>query len=78
MLDARAIIERQYHDMRQRVLSLAADFDRIERATGGAEVVSSDPRLAELRDCLRVAIGPGPERARRVQEILSDKTPTPI
>ncbi len=64
--------------MRQRALSLAADFDRIERAAGGADVIAHDARLSELRECLRVAIGTGPERAKRVQEILSDKTPAPV
>jgi hypothetical protein len=69
----KAILDAQYLDMRHKVLALAADFDRIDRA---GPVV--DPRLTELRDCLRLCLETGKsDRARRVQELLSDKTPPP-
>jgi len=32
MLNADQLVDRQYHEMRWRILSLAADFDRLQRA----------------------------------------------
>lgn len=68
------VLTRQYLEMRERILSLAADFDRIDRA-GGAE---TDPRLSDLRTCLRLLLEhPTPDRAVAVQNLLSDQSPPP-
>jgi hypothetical protein len=64
-------------EMRWRCLSLAADLDRVERATGGADLLASDPRLKSMRDAIQTLLTPGPSRAERVQTIFSDKTPSP-
>jgi hypothetical protein len=60
-------------EMRWRCLSLAADLDRLERN----RVASSDLRLMKLREALAVLLADGPNRAERVQLILSDKSPAP-
>ena len=77
MKSAAAILDSQYLEMRWRCLSLAADLDRVQRAEGGAELIASDSRLAELRSALQTLIGTEEKRAERVQLIFSDKTPAP-
>ncbi len=75
MPDANTQFQRQYHEMRWRILSLAADVDRLQRYDGGAEVVAGDPRLAALRECVREILSDQPGRAERVQNRLSDTSP---
>jgi hypothetical protein len=70
------LMNRQYLLMRERVLSLAADFDRLQRAEGG-DAVADDPRHAALLACLRETLSPSVGRAERVQMLLSDQTPPP-
>ena len=82
MPDAKTTLDQQILEMRWRALSLAADMDRIERATGGRDVLASDPRVARLRDAVRLLLASDPEhgvpnRAERVQMIFSDMTPPP-
>jgi hypothetical protein len=63
-------LDRTFNDMRHRVLSLAADFDRIDRADGAA-VTGSDPRIARLREAIGVLLDGGTDRAERVQMVFS-------
>ncbi len=77
MRDAQQTIDQYFLEMRWRCLSLAADLDRIERSAGGAKAIVSDPRLAKLRDSIRVLLTSGTNRAEQVQDIFSDKTPIP-
>ena len=70
----RDILGEQYLEMRGRILILAADLDRIQRAGDDA---MSDPRLIDLRDCIRELLNDQPGRAARVQMRLSDVTPPP-
>jgi hypothetical protein len=77
MRDAKQTLEQYFLEMRWRCLSLAADLDRVERADGGAGVLSSDPRLAKLREALGVVLNGTGNRAEQVQNIFSDKTPPP-
>ena len=74
MLDARTQLDRQYLEMRWRILSLAADFDRIERLQGGETLVADDPCVQRLRACVEELLSPEPGRAERVQMKLSDRT----
>ena len=62
-----------YLEMRWRCLSLAADLDRIDRAS----VPQTDPKLVQLRQALFVLSETSINRAERVQMILSDQTPAP-
>ena len=75
--NAKGILDEQFLEMRWRALSLAADLDRLECATGGKELLASDPRLARLRDAIKVLLQNEPERAANVQMIFSDMTPPP-
>jgi hypothetical protein len=77
MLDAKALLDRQYHEMRWRILSLAADLDRLQRAAGGDAVLRNDRRIANLQKCIDELRSPDPDRAERVQMILNDRTPDP-
>jgi hypothetical protein len=77
MLNATETLDRQYQEMRQRVLSLAADLDRIQHAPGG-DTALRDPRLVELHDCVRIVLDTNtPDRAERVQLRLSDRRGDP-
>jgi hypothetical protein len=77
MGDAKETLDRYYLEMRWRCLSLAADLDRVERASGGKAVLESDPRVAKLREAVGVLNRSGANRAEQVQNIFSDKTPPP-
>src|SRR4051812_36701177 len=76
MRDAKKILEDQFLEMRWRCLSLAADLDRIERATGGKELIASDPRLQKLKQAI-AKMYDADHRAEQVQMIFSDMTPPP-
>jgi hypothetical protein len=77
IMTAQEALDRQFLEMRWRCLSLAADFDRIERLPGGVQLLQSDPRLQILRQALQVLQQPGPNRAEQVQLLFSDHTPPP-
>ena len=70
---AQAVMDREFLEMRARVLELAAALDRLDRAGGPP---ANDPRVASLRqalDALRQSNSDGAEaaRAERVQLIFS-------
>ncbi len=71
------VLSEQFMEMRWRALSLAADFDRIERAPGGKALLASDSRIVQLRDALKTLLQNEPDRAAMVQMIFSDKSPRP-
>ena len=71
-------IDQQFLEMRWRILSLAADFDRIQRAAGGSpDAIKTDPRLAKLRQGMQIVLSHDPGRAERFETPLSDQTPPP-
>lgn len=69
---AQRVLDALHAEMRCRVLSLAADFDRLQRATGGESLLRDDRRIAELRQCIKLLLNDEPNRAERVQMVLSD------
>lgn len=75
MSSLRETIDHQYPEMRWRILSLAADFDRIERAANGGAM--DDPRLADLRRAIEIVLNQSTNRAEQVQMLLSDHSPPP-
>jgi hypothetical protein len=77
MLDARTQLDRQYHEMRWRILSLAADLDRLQRLKGGEWLLIDDLRVSRLRNCVRELLSNDAGRAERVQMLLSDMSPDP-
>lgn len=69
MRSADDVLQAQYLDMRGKILSLAADFDRIERAGP----LPMSPQLEKLREAMRLALeGREARRAEKVQLLLSD------
>ena len=76
MQSAREILDRMFFEMRWRTLSLAADLDRLERASGASEALS-DPRIAKLKRAFEVLSSARENRAEQVQMIFSDLTPPP-
>lgn len=77
MPTAQQTLDQQYLEMRWRILSLAADLDRIQRASGGADVLRADPRLAQLRQGVQFLLSDDLGRAERFESLLSDHTPPP-
>ena len=77
MRDAQQTLDQYFLEMRWRCLSLAADLDRVERGTGGADVLKNDLRLKKLREAIGVLLEGKGNRAEQVQNIFSDKTPPP-
>ena len=73
--DAKTLLELQFHEMRWRLLSLAADFDRLDRAGGLGDL--DDERLDQLHRAAEVVFGDEPDRAEQVQLIFSDLTEEP-
>lgn len=73
MKPARDVLADQYLEMRGRILALAADFDRIQRAGD----VGDDLRLIDLKACVSELLSDAAGRAERVQMRLSDATPPP-
>ena len=68
-LNANEILEREFLELRAKVLELAAAFDRLHRADG--DVDPNDPRVARLHEGLKVLLQDGDDRAEQVQLIFS-------
>lgn len=67
-MTAEQVFERWFLESRSKLLDVAANLDRIDRATGAPV---SDPRRAGIDEALRVLLGPGPDRAEKIQMIFS-------
>jgi hypothetical protein len=72
MPNGQEFLEAQYLQMRARILSLAADLDRIERAAGGAALLEADPRVQKLRRAMKLVLDERHNRAEQVQMLFSD------
>jgi len=77
-MTAKQILDAGFLEMRWRCLSLAADLDRIERAEGGAHLLQSDPRIANLKKATSILLEGATNRAEQVQMLFSDMTPPPL
>ncbi|MBT8484167.1 MAG: hypothetical protein HKO59_07370 [Phycisphaerales bacterium] len=73
-MSRQAVVDRYFMEHRAKLLDVAAFLDRVER--GGAE--GDDFRMAAFRRAVAVLAEPGASRARRILELLSDPTDTPI
>jgi hypothetical protein len=67
-LCAPEVLDREFLEIRCKMLDLAAAFDRLTRAEGS---VSGDPRLARLREALSIVLEEPQDRAEQVQMIFS-------
>jgi len=68
MLTAPEILNREFLEIRGKVLEVAAAFDRLARAEGN---VADDVRLARLREALTAILNQPEDRAEQVQMIFS-------
>jgi hypothetical protein len=67
-MTAEQVFERWFLESRSKLLDVAANLDRIDRAAGAPV---DDARRAGIDEALRVLLGPGPDRAERIQMIFS-------
>ena len=62
------VLDREFLELRAKILELAASFDRLERADG---CVESDPRWELIQKALQVLSDPQADRAQAVQLLFS-------
>jgi hypothetical protein len=67
-MTAQAVLDREYLEVRAKVLELAASFDRLERGGG---LPQNDARLKLVRQGLKVLLDETSDRAEQVQLIFS-------
>ena len=70
-LDAAALLDRLFLEIRARLLEVAAALDRIERADG-AEAARQDLRLEQIAEAVEILNSDGFDRAERIQMLFSD------
>lgn len=69
-MTARDLFDRDFLEMRHRLLDLAAALDRIERGDDAA-AVRRDARWTQLQQAVTVLLDDRPDRAERVQMVFS-------
>ena len=67
-LNASDVLNREFLEVRARLLQVAAALDRLDRAAGS---VADDPRLQNIHRVLEVLRSASPKRAEQVQMIFS-------
>lgn len=67
-MTAKQVLDREFLEIRCKILEIAASFDRLERADG---VVDGDPRTDLLREALQVLLSDRSDRAEQIQMIFS-------
>jgi hypothetical protein len=67
-LTAPEVLNREFLEIRCKILELAAALDRLQRANGS---VADDPRMARLHEALQAVEGGTNDRAEKVQMIFS-------
>ncbi len=67
-LDAPEVLDREFLEIRAKLLQIAASLDRMDRADGSNE---QDPRVEQLQRAIGVLAGSRPERAESLQLIFS-------
>ncbi|HID21925.1 MAG TPA: hypothetical protein EYP14_05935 [Planctomycetaceae bacterium] len=68
---AQDVLDRNFLDIRSRLIDIAAALDRIDRAEG-AEHAQNDTRLVRIRESLQILAGEEGRRAERVLMVFSD------
>lgn len=69
---AAAVLDREFLEIRCRVIDIAGAMDRIERAPDSDDALA-DPRMAQLRRAIGLLIDGKPDRAERAQLTFSDE-----
>jgi hypothetical protein len=75
-LSATELVDEYFIETRNRIVEAAAFLDRIDRADPAA--AARDFRVRALADAIQVLAGPGPDRVRAIQELMSDPTTEPL
>lgn len=66
-MSAEAVMNREFFEIRAKILELAASFDRLDRGDGAVE----DRRIELIREGLTILDEDTPNRAERVQLLFS-------
>lgn len=77
-LSRREVIDQYFIEHRGKLLDIAAFMDRVDRGPDPDGSGERDHRLRALRDGVAILADGRPERARRLLELLSDRTVEPI
>ena len=64
------VLNRDFLEIRHRLLDIAAALDRMDRVDGAGQV-QSDPRHTQLEQAIRVLADGRPDRTERVQMVFS-------
>jgi hypothetical protein len=67
-LDALEVLNREFLEVRARLLQIAASLDRLDRAAGSVE---EDSRVSKIREALAILEEDSPDRAERIQLLFS-------
>ena len=67
-LDAPQVLNREFLEIRAKILEVGASFDRLGRASGSVE---GDPRMDRIREALSVLQEGSADRAEQIQLIFS-------
>ena len=70
-MTANQILDREYLELRAKILELAASFDLLDRAAENSDPVASDGRMAKLAEGVQILQTEGGSRAERVQMLFS-------
>ena len=62
------VLDREFFEIRAKILELAASFDRLDRADGS---VDGDPRLSLIHEALSVLASDQEDRAEQIQLLFS-------
>ncbi len=66
-----AMLDREFLEIRRRLIDIAASMDRLACADPSASL-STDPRMAQVNRAINSLTQEGTDRAERVQMIFSD------
>ena len=71
-MNSQQVLDREYLEIRGKILEVAASLDRLERAAGD---VAQDPRMALVHQGLQIALqsndDQGDSRAKQIQLLFS-------
>jgi len=67
-LSAPEVLDREFLDVRARLLQIAASLDRLDRADGAVE---NDPRLQKIRQAFAILAAADADRAEQIQLLFS-------
>ena len=69
--EATTVLDRDFLEIRSRILDIAAALDRLDRAPVSAGEPPVDRRLPQIRQAIESLLEPGPGRAETVQRLFS-------